>query len=528
MTVPSKQISASHQKNSGNFLRPVITVGLWTLCSRIFGLFREIAIAAYLGAGPIAEAFVVAFTLPNMFRRFFAEGAFNMAFVPMYTKKLSGSKKNNADDFAINALNGLLLVLVILTVIAELAMPFFVLAMASGFYGDERFDLAVLYGRIAFPYLILISVVALCSGMLNAMKRFLAASIIPVLLSVILIIALFIADELSWPVGIALVLAVLIAGVLQLMVVALAVRRAGFRFRLRMPVLTDDLRALLKTAAPVAFAGGVVQINLLVGRQIASQSEGAIQYLNLADRLYQLPLGVVAIAAGIVLLPELSRKLAKSDTKGGQRAFNQASELVLLLTFPAMVALLVIPLPIVSVLYEHGAFNAKDAYATAQATVLYALGLPAFVLQKTFQPLFFARADTMRPFHYAVVSMALNVVVAVALFPIMGFLSAAIATTIAAWCMLGLLWWGAQKVEGCALLNTRFKRQAWRQIVASIVMGVALYALAFVLSSWLEQPFARYPVIFVLIVSGIAVYVGVALYLGVIDKSMIHAFKKKQ
>jgi putative peptidoglycan lipid II flippase len=382
------------------------TVGVWTLASRILGFVRDILIAAFLGAGPVAEAFLIAFALPNMFRRFFAEGAFNMAFVPMFSKRLE--RGEDPQGFARDAFTGLATVLIGFTVLATLAMPWLVLAMASGFLADERFDLAVDYGRIVFPYILFISLAALLSGVLNATGRFAAAAAAPVLLNVLFIAALATGRALGWPLGPTLAWTVPVAGIAQLALVWIAAARAGFRLTLRRPRLTPELKRLAIIAAPAALAGGVVQVNLLIGRQVASFFEGAIAWLNYADRLYQLPLGVVGIAIGVVLLPDLSRRLGAGDTAGGQNAFNRAAEISLALTVPAAVALVVIPLPLVSVLFERGRFGPDDAAATAAALAIYGLGLPAFVLQKVLQPLFFAREDTRRPFYYALGSLVVN------------------------------------------------------------------------------------------------------------------------
>ncbi|MFT6944059.1 MAG: putative peptidoglycan lipid II flippase, partial [Yoonia sp.] len=377
------------------------TVGIWTLVSRVMGFVRDIMIAAYLGTGPVAEAFLVAFSLPNLFRRFFAEGAFNMAFVPMFSKKLEGN--DGAHRFAQDAYVGMAGILTVFTVFGVIFMPALVAMMASGFMGTERFDLAVYYGRIAFPYILFISLSALLSGVLNATGRFTAAAAAPVFLNIIFVAALLIAGSLMGfdcnctpiqeqaYIGQALAYSVPIAGIGQLLIVWVAAKRAGYPLRFGRPKMTPELKRLAIIAAPAALAGGVVQINLLVGRQVASFFDGAVAWLNYADRLYQLPLGVVGIAIGVVLLPDLSRRLRAGDDAGGRDAFNRASEISLALTIPASVALMVIPLPLVSVLFERGAFTSDDTTATALAVAIYGLGLPAFVLQKTLQPLFFAR-----------------------------------------------------------------------------------------------------------------------------------------
>ena len=344
-------------------VRGFLTVGGWTLASRILGFVRDAWIAAALGTGPVAQAFIVAFALPNMFRRFFAEGAFNMAFVPMFSKKLEGG--GDAEGFARDAMAGLATVVLALTVLAQVFMPGLVWLMASGYAGDERFGLTVIFGRIAFPYILFISLAALASGVLNATGRFAAAAAAPVLLNVLFIGTLFLAPVVGWDIGTALIWTVPLAGVAQFALVWLAAARAGIRLIPRLPRLTPELKRLAIIAAPAMLAGGVVQVNLLIGRQVASYYDSAVAWLYNADRLYQLPLGVVAIAIGVVLLPDLSRRLKAGDDEGGRHSLSRALEFALMLTVPAAVALVVIPIPLVSVLFERGKFGPDDTAATA-------------------------------------------------------------------------------------------------------------------------------------------------------------------
>ncbi|MGR3499668.1 MAG: murein biosynthesis integral membrane protein MurJ [Limimaricola soesokkakensis] len=505
-----------------------LTVGIWTLLSRVFGFARDIMIAGYLGAGPVAEAFLVAFSLPNMFRRFFAEGAFNMAFVPMFSKKVEAGE--DAERFAQEAFAGMAFLLTIFTVIGILAMPGLVFAMASGFAEDERFELAVEYGRIAFPYILFISLAALVSGVLNATGRFMAAAAAPVLLNVIFIVAVLIGAAmgrdpseslglgidraLGLRVGDTLAASVPLAGLVQLGLVWIAAKRAGFHLRLARPRMTPELKRLAAIAAPAALAGGVVQINLLVGRQVASFFEGAVAWLNYADRLYQLPLGVVGIAVGVVLLPDLSRRLRAGDEAGGRDAFNRAAEMSLALTIPAAVALVVIPVPLVSVLFERGAFTTDDTMATALAVAVYGLGLPAFVLQKALQPLFFAREDTRSPFRYALAAMLVNVVVAVGLAPVIGFIAAALGTTLAGWAMVWLLWRGSRSMGHAAEWDDRFRHRLWRICGASALMGALLLGTAALLGPFLATASVRYLALALLVALGMAGYFGFGQLLG--------------
>ena len=468
-------------------IRGFVTVGGWTLLSRIMGFARDVALARFLGTGAAAEAFFVAFSLPNMFRRFFAEGAFNMAFVPLYAKKLEAGE--DADGFARDAVAGMVVILTALSVLGILAMPALVYAMAAGFAGDERFDLAVAYGRVAFPYILLISLAALVSGVLNAGGRFLAAAAAPALLNAVFLMAMGLAwvfpdRVVAWleapaharAVGWLLVMSVPFGGLAQLALVWWAARRAGHRLLpRRRPRMTPELRRLAVIAAPVALAGGVVQINLLVSRQVASQFEGAIAWLAYADRLYQLPLGMVGIAIGVVLLPHLSRQVRADDRAGQRDAYSRATEFAMLLTVPAAVALLVAALPVVSVLFERGAFDSDDTAATALAVQIYALGLPAFTLQKVLQPLYFAREDTRAPLRFALWSMAVNAAIAIGLAPVIGFAAAAFGTTLAAWAMVWLLWRGARGMGDVARLDDRARGRLWRIVLSSVGMGVVLW-----------------------------------------------------
>ncbi len=489
-----------------------VTVGGWTLGSRIVGFVRDMMMAAYLGTGPVAEAFFVAFSLPNMFRRFFAEGAFNMAFVPMFAKKYEG--KEDAEGFARDAYWGLASVLIVFTLVGMLAMPLLVLAMAAGFWGDERFDLAVDFGLISFPYILFISLTALLSGVLNATGRFMATAAVPILMNALFIAAIWLALWRDWPMGTTLAWTVPITGVAQLGMTWIAARRAGFSFRFRWPRLTPDLRRLAIIAAPAVLAGGVVQVNLIVGRQVASFTEGAIAWLNYADRLYQLPLGVVGIAVGVVLLPELSRKLRAGDSAGGRASFNRATEFALALTLPAAVALVVIAVPLVAVLFGRGEWTGTDTRNTAIALAIYGAGLPAFVLHKVLQPLYYAREDTRSPFRFAVVSMVVNAVLAVGLMPLIGFAAAALGTTLAAWAMVAQLWLGSRGMGEAAQFDDRFRERIGRIVLAALLMGACLLGGAALLDPWLAAPGLRYAALGLLVALGIVSYFGLGALVG--------------
>ncbi len=502
-------------------LRSFLTVGFWTMLSRILGLGRDVLMAALLGAGPVAQAFLIAFTLPNMFRRFFAEGAFNLAFVPMFAKRVEAGE--NAEAFARDAFSGLAAVLIAFTLLGQLLMPWLVLAMASGFVGDERFDLSVLYGRIAFPYLIFISLTALLSGVLNATGRFAAAAAAPILMNAVMIAFLLIGWRTGNDIGLWQIWSVPVAGIAQLVLVWRAADRAGVRIRPRLPRLTPELRRLAVIAGPAVLAGGVVQINLLVGRQVGSFFDGAVAWLSYADRLYQLPLGVVGVAIGVVLLPDLSRRLRAGDGAGGRDAVNRAAEFTLALTLPAAVALVMIPGAIVSVLFERGAFTATDSQNTALAVAVYGVGLPAFVMQKVVSPLYFAREDTRTPFRFAVHAMIVNAIAAVGLAPFLGFIAAALGTTIAGWIMLLQLWRGAQGMAGAAEIDARLARSVPRMVLACAFMGAALFSGERMLADALADPGWRYAALAALVAIGAATYAVAVVGTGALRLSDLRA-----
>ncbi len=480
------------------------TVGFWTLASRILGFLREILLTAYIGPGPVMDAFVAAFRLPNMFRRFFAEGAFNAAFVPMFSKRLEGGE--DAEGFAQDAFNLLAVAVLALVGLAMVFMPALVWITAEGFYGDERFDLAVDYGYVVFPYILFMSLAALFSGVLNATGRFAAAAAAPVLLNIFACSALIFGaisggDIIRW-----LIAVIPVAGIAQLALVWIATERAGIRIRLGRPKLSPEMRRMVRIAVPAALAMGVTQVNLVVGQLVASKTEKAVSWLFAADRLYQLPLGVVGIAVGIVLLPDLSRRLRADDKDGARNAFSRAGEFTLLLTLPSTVAFMIIPGPLVSVLFQRGQFSAEDTAATALAVAIYGIGLPAFMLQKLLQPLFFAREDTKSPFRYAVVAMVVNAGLAFGLYPIFGWIAPAIAASTAGWAMVALLAIGARRMGDEARFDDRFKQRIWRVVAASAGMGVVLFAAINLFGWTFEVPGWRYLALLVLIVTAAVAY----------------------
>ncbi|WP_264212433.1 murein biosynthesis integral membrane protein MurJ [Leisingera thetidis] len=489
-----------------------LTVGFWTLASRVLGFAREILIAAFIGPGPVLDAFIVAFRLPNMFRRFFAEGAFNAAFVPAFSKRYEAGE--DARKYAQDAFNLLAAAVLALVGMGMVFMPGLVWLTAGGFVGDARFDMAVGYGHIAFPYILFMSLAALFSGVLNATGRFAAAAAAPVLLNIFACAAMAAGAVLGGSVVDWLVWTIPVAGVAQLALVWVAAARAGIALRPGLPRWNSEMRSLVRVAVPAALAMGVTQINLVVGQYVASDIEKAASWLFIADRLYQLPLGVVGIAVGIVLLPALSRRLRAGDSAGSQDALSRAGEFSLLLAVPSAVAFITVPLPLVSVLYERGATGAGDVAAIAVAVAIYGAGLPAFMLQKVLQPLYFAREDTRTPFRYAMVAMAVNAALAFGLKPVLGWIAPAIAASAAGWAMVLLLAFGARHMGDEARFDARFRTRAWRILAAAALMGGVLYAVS-AAAGWLFQlDYWRYLALLGLVALGCVVYFAAGQALG--------------
>jgi putative peptidoglycan lipid II flippase len=498
-----------------SLIRSAATVGGTTFLSRILGFVRDMMVASAIGTGPIADAFFVAFRFPNMFRSIFAEGAFNSAFVPLFAKRLEGEGEASARRFAEEATSALLFVLLVLTILAMVFMPALMHVFAPGFGDDPQKRLwAVQFSRITFPYLLFISLTAVQAAILNSLGKFFAGAAAPVMLNVTMIVALFFVVPFSANPGLALSWGVCIAGVVQFVWLAVSCQRAGMTLHLRRPRLTPDVKRLVKLGIPGIIAGGIGQVNLTVGTMIATLQAGAVSWLYYADRIYQLPLGVVGIAIGVVLLPDLSRRLRAEDDAGALRSLNRALEFAMLLTVPAAVALAVIPYDIIKVLFERGRFHAGDTDATAVALAIYAVGLPAFVMNKVFSPAFFARENTWTPLKFAGASVAVNVAASFFLFQFIGFAGIAWGTTIAAWTntiQLGFRLWR----HGHFAPDAQLKQRLPLTLLASAGMGAVLWVGSLLLAPAFELHFlASVCVLAGLIGGGGLVYAGFCEFTG--------------
>lgn len=516
------------------------TVGGLTMVSRVLGFVRDILFAAAFGSGFVADAFNVAFRFPNLFRRLFGEGAFNSAFIPLFAKQLEGEGKEAARAFAEETLAGLTFVLVGLSAIFILFMPWLMYLLAPGFSENaQKFDLAVLLTRITFPYLLCMSLVALYSGVLNSFGRFVESSAVSIVLNLTLIAALVVGYLLGYRNdpngGIVQALGVLVAGVLQLLLLLNGMGKAGFWLRLRWPRMSEGVRRLIRLGIPGVVAGGVTQINIMIGTMIASMQPGAVSQLYYADRLYELPLAIVGIAIGVVLLPEVSRSLRAGNHAQVTDSQNRSLEFAMLLTVPAAVALAVVPDPIVAVLFQRGAFKPDDTSATAAALGIFALGLPAFVLIKVFSPAYFAREDTKTPMRYAMISLTLNTLGSIGLFFLFRHLGMipqlgiALATTLGGW-LNALMLWGTLEARGHFETDARLRRALPLILVSSAGMGALLWWLSDKLQPWFD---GRHPLsvragaLTMLVGGGLALYAMLTVATGVLGRAQLKRFLKR-
>ena len=467
-------------------LRSVATVGGYTMVSRVLGFVRDVMTAAFLGAGPVTDAFFVALRLPNLFRSLFAEGAFSAAFVPIFAGMVAKDGRAAARLFAEDALAVLLAALVIFTVVGEAATPLLLHVLAPGFAKvPATFALTVRLTRITFPYLLFISLVALQGGVLNSVERFAAVAATPALLNIFLIGALAFANP---PSGQALAWAVTLAGFAQFLWLMGSCAQAGIALRLPAPVLTPGVKRLLGLMLPGVLGAGATQLNLVISTAIASLlPTGAVSFLYYADRLEQLPLGVVGFAVGTAILPPLSRHVRVGDEAAAIETQNRGLELALLLTLPAAVALGVAAWPILHVLFERGAFSAADTRATAGALAAYAVGLPAFVLVKVMAPGYFARHDTKTPVKIALTAIGANVVLTttLGLLTPLAQVGVAMATSVAGW-INALLLIHVLMRRGQFALDRRARRALPRIAAAAAGMGVFIL----VLEAWLAPEFS--------------------------------------
>ncbi len=519
-----------------SLLRNVGTIGGLTLVSRLFGFARDILLARVLGAGGVADAWQLAFQLPNLFRRLFAEGAFASAFVPLFNRQMA-EDENAARRFAGEVLAVLLPILVVFGAVMMLAMPWVLWAFANeDLRGDAAmFDLATTMGQIAFPYLMFMSLATLVAAILNSLSRFAAAAAAPILLNICLLTALVwgalqpAGDATRSATGIGLAIAVSVSGLLQLLWLYWFMRRAGFRIPRLTPQITARVKEMGVLIVPAVFGAGVYQISRFIDLAfIRGLPDGSLTYMAMADRWNQLPLGIIGIALGTAILPALSRYISKAEDEEAVRLQANAVELAMLLTLPCAVALFITGFAFVKAFMQGQAFTAEDARVTGMVTSALVVGLPAYVLVKVLTPNFFARRDTKTPVYTAGVSLVVTVGMNFVLVPVLGVVGLALAGAIGAWVNIALLG-GILARRGFFRLPGRVVGRIGRIALAAGLMGAALVALMQVVTPWLDGPFPlRLAAIGAIMAVSLVTYGAGTVLLGVLDKATIQRLMRRQ
>lgn len=521
-----------------SLLKNVGTIGGLTMVSRFFGFARDMMLARILGAGAAGDAWQLAFQIPNIFRRLFAEGAFSAAFVPLFNKKMSGPGNDGEDraagqHFAVEVMSVLLPVLIVFSALAMLIMPGVVWFIDDFGQGGRGGDFTINLARITFPYLAFISVMTVFAAILNSVSRFAAAAAAPVLLNWCIISALLYVNysdggedqqRAAYFVG----AAASISGFLQMTWLWFWVRKAGFRFKLHRPRLSPDVRQLGVLILPAVFGAGIYQISRFLDLFFLGRlPEGSFVYLAMADRLNQLPLGIIGIALGTAILPMLSRFIAQEDQGGAQRVQSNALELAMLLTVPAAVGLFFAAVPLTTAIYLGGKYDMGDVSATAGTMAMLVTGLPAFVLVKVLTPGYFARRDTRTPVYTALVSLILNVTLNLLLIPRMGVAGLALASALAAWANCAMLYAVLHRRGHYHVEADLFGRIA-RIVFSAAAMGAAIYYLAPLGAEWFGGGVGeRVLSILLLVGTGALVYFGLAWLTGAIDRSKITMLTRK-
>ena len=459
-----------------NLIASTSTFGFFTLISRILGYVRDILIAIFLGTSLFADAFFVAFRLPNTFRRLFAEGTFNAAFIPSYVGALAKNKEE-ANNFAKNVFNLLFIILLFLVLVAEIFMPQLIFLIAPGFYKDpDKLKLAVDLSRITFPFLFFVCLSSFFAAILNSYNKFAVAAAAPIILNIVLIGSLFFSQWIHESDVLVLSYAVSLAGFLQLIVLLFYVRK-NFKPILSLKIKIDEkIKFFFRKLLPSIFSSGVTQINILVGTIIASFQAGAVSYLYYADRVYQINLAVAGIAVGTVMLPELSKQVKNNNYEQIANLQNRALELCLFLSVPAAIALVLASEEIITSLFGYGSFNNESVTNTATALTFFAFGVPAFSILKIFSNYFFARNDTKTPFYLSVISIVLNILISISFFGKFGFVIIPIATSISSWINVFLHFYFIRK-RNLYNFDKTFIYKFPRMILSVVVMGMILYLL---------------------------------------------------
>jgi len=498
-----------------NLIKSTGTFSFFTIISRLLGYMRDILIAVFLGAGPLADAFFVAFRIPNTFRRLFSEGTFNAAFVPSYS---SINNKKKSENFANNIFSLLILGLLSLVFLIEIFMPIFVFLIAPGFEGDNsKMELAITLTRITFPFLLFVSLASFLSAILNSHNKFAAASAAPIILNIFLILVLVFGKILDDQLVYYLSYAVTISGITQFIFLYFFVKKnykPQFKFSFK---IDEKIKLFFKKLLPSIFSSGVTQINILVGTIIASFQASAVSYLYYADRIYQINLAIAGIAIGTVILPQLSKHVQNKKKEKIHLIQNKALELSLFLSIPAAIALLIASEEIISSLFGYGSFDQESVKKSAQALFYFGLGLPAFSLIKIFSTFFFARHETKIPFYISLISVLLNIFISIIFFKEIGFLIIPMATTISSW-FNAISLFIILKNKKLFNFNLIFINRFIRILIVSFVMGISFnYLINFFSDKFIYEEALKSVYLISLVIFGFTFYIMLAI--------LIKAFK---
>ena len=504
-----------------NLIKSTGTFSFFTIISRLLGYLRDILIAVFLGAGPLADAFFVAFRIPNTFRRLFSEGTFNAAFVPSYSSLL-GNKKIS-QKFANNIFNLLTIGLFFLVLVIEIMMPLFVFLIAPGFEGDYlKMELAVTLTRITFPFLIFISLASFFSAILNSYNKFAIASAAPIILNILLIAVLLFGKILNDQLVYYLSYSVTVSGILQFVFLYFFVKK-HFSPKISLSFKIDNkVKNFFKKLLPSIFSSGVTQINILVGTIIASFQASAVSYLYYADRIYQINLAIAGIAIGTVILPQLSKHVKSNKNEKINLIQNKAIELSLFLSIPAAIALLIASEEIISSLFGYGSFDELSVKNSAKALFYFAIGLPAFSLIKVFSAFFFARHNTKIPFYISIISVLLNIFISIIFFKEVGFIIIPIATSISSW-FNAILLFIFLKIKRLFSFNLEFINRFVKILLASLLMGLFFnYVIIFFNNSLIYETNFKAIYLVGIVLSGLIFYLFVAILIKAFKRSDIN------
>jgi putative peptidoglycan lipid II flippase len=499
------------------------------MISRVLGFVRDLAVSYTMGASAsfAADAYATALAFPNLFRRIFAEGAFAAAFVPAYSKALAKDGEEVADILAADAMAVLAAATIAITIVAQLAMPWLMYLINPGYVHEPaKFKLAVLLTQIAMPYLPCMAIYAHLSGVLNARGKFIFYALAPSLLNIGMLIAIL-PQHSARAAAIAASWGVVGSGVAQVALLWWGVRRSGAKVDLRWPRLTPDIKALIGKAVPGAFAASATQLNIFITGFLASQINGGRAWLAVADRLYQLPLGLVGVAMGVALLPRLSRAVQADDRIGSQAAMDEAIGFSMALTLPAAAALIAMPFFLIDGLFTRGEFHLYDAQVTAKVLFHYGWGVPAFVLQQLFTRAFFARGDTSTPMRFALICVAVNIGLGVMLFHLVGVQGIAAATAAASWLNVAMMAVTLVRRDAYNPSSEAITRIA-KLLIASVATAVLLH-LAAAFRSDIQHVFGRKELsVAVTVLWGAAIYVGLLFALQAVTPQEIRGALRRR